>query len=149
MPEVLASAVIPGAPDAVWRVLRDFDGLPSWHPAIDSSALTAGASAVEIGAVRRLSLGDGGVVVEVLVGLDDHSRSLTYAILESPFPVSGYRSTIRVVPLTTTGESFVEWSLVFDCGHADAERLRDLFGRGVFATGLEGLASQFTPNAST
>lgn len=147
MPEVLSSAVIPAPPGDVWRTVRDFDGLPGWHPAIAASTLTAGASASEIGAVRTLSLADGGTVVERLVALDDHDRSLVYAIVESPFPVTGYRSTIRVVPLTSTGESFVEWSLVFDCDHVDAERLEDLFGQGVFATGLEGLRAQFDGNA--
>ena len=148
MPEVLASAVVPAPVDAVWRTVRDFDGLPSWHPAIAASRLTAGASPAEVGAVRTLDLAEGGTVVEILTGLDDHARALTYAILESPFPVSGYRSTIRVVPLTATGESFVEWSLVFDCDPADAAHLSDLFGRGVFAAGLEGLSSQFARESS-
>ena len=148
MPEVLSSAVIPAPPDAVWRTVRDFDGLPAWHPAIATSTLTAGAGPSEVGAVRTLALADdGGAVVERLVALDDHARSLVYAIVESPFPVTGYRSTIRVVPLTTTGESFVEWSVVFECDRTDAERLSDLFGRGVFATGLEGLRAQFGGNA--
>ena len=146
MPEVLSSAVIPAPPESVWRTVRDFDGLPAWHPAIATSTLAAGAGAAEVGAVRTLTLADGGTVVERLVALDDHGRSLVYAIVESPFPVSGYRSTIRVVPLTATGESFVEWSLVFDCDPADAERLSNLFGQDVFGTGLGGLRAQFAGN---
>ena len=139
MPEALASAIIPAGAADVWAVVRDFDGLPRWHPAIASSELeTPGDS---VGAVRRLTLGDGGEVREVLIALDDTARSLTYEILTSPFPVRLYRSTIRVVPVTTTGESFVEWRVVFDCDSDDAERLVEFFGQGVFGGGLTGLGA--------
>ena len=141
MPETLASAVVPASPDRTWAVIRDFDGLPGWHPAIESSALEGGAPADQVGAIRNLRLGDGAAVREVLVRLDDRERVLTYEILESPFPVRSYRSTVRVVPLTTTGESFVEWRVVFDCDAANDDDLIPLFRDGVFATGLEGLSS--------
>lgn len=142
MPETLASAIIPADAAAVWAVVRDFDGLPRWHPAIATSELeTPGDS---VGAVRHLTLEDGGEVREVLVSLDDTRRSLTYEILTSPFPVRLYRSTIRVVPVTTTGESFVEWSLVFDCDADDADQLTRLFGEGVFGGGLAGLGAHFS-----
>ncbi|GAA4906411.1 polyketide cyclase/dehydrase/lipid transport protein [Actinomycetospora succinea] len=147
MPEVTTSAVIPADADTVWRVIRDFDGLPDWHPAIAASELEGGEHTDRVGAVRRLTLGDGGVVRESLVTLDDRERLLTYAILESPFPVRDYRSTIRVLPVTTTGESFVSWSVLFDCDLDDAERLSALFGRDVFGSGLEGLASHLSSSA--
>ncbi|HEY2223615.1 SRPBCC family protein [Actinomycetospora sp.] len=144
MPEAFASAIIPADAAAVWAVVRDFDGLPRWHPAIASSELeTPGDS---VGAVRRLTLGDGGQVRELLASLDDTARSLTYEILTSPFPVRLYRSTMRVVPVTTTGESFVEWGVVFDCDSGDAEQLTELFGQGVFAGGLTGLGAHFSPS---
>ena len=147
MPETLASAVIPAPADAVWAVVRDFDGLPTWHPAIATSALRDGDAPDRPGAVRTLGLADGGdPVVELLAALDDRERTLVYEILSSPFPVRLYRSTIRVIPLTTTGESVVEWRLVFDCDAADADHLTELFGSGVFATGLEGLSAHFSVN---
>jgi hypothetical protein len=143
MPEAVASAVVPADAAAVWAVVRDFNGIPDWHPAIDASELeTPGDS---VGAVRHLTLGnDGGEVREVLAALDDTTRTLTYEILTSPFPVRLYRSTIRVSPVTTTGESFVHWSVVFDCDAADADRLVEFFGQGVFGGGLSGLAAHFS-----
>lgn len=143
MPEALATAIIPADAAAVWAVVREFDGLPRWHPAIERSELeTPGDS---VGAVRHLTLGGGGGEVrEVLAALDDNARSLTYEILESPFAVRLYRSTIRVVPVTTTGESFVEWSLVFDCDAADSESLAEFFSQQVFAAGLAGLGAHFS-----
>ena len=140
MPKTLASAVVPASADRTWAAVRDFDGLPAWHPAISASELEGGARPDQVGAIRTLTLADGAVVRESLVSLDDHDRNYVYEILESPFPVRRYRSRIRVVELTTTGESFVEWSLTFDCDAADADQLTPLFRDQVFATGLQGLA---------
>jgi hypothetical protein len=145
MPEVTASSVVPGDADTVWRIVRDFDGLPTWHPAISASELEDGAHTDQVGAVRRLTLADGGEVRERLVALDDRERRLTYSILDSPFPVRDYRSTIRVSPVTSTGDSFVAWSVLFDCDLDEAERLSTLFGRDVFGTGLSGLVAHLSP----
>ena len=74
MPRPYSSAVIPAPVDEVWPLVRDFGGIPRWHPAIARRALTPAAPA-EVGAVRRLTLGDGGVVVERLLTLDDRDHS--------------------------------------------------------------------------
>lgn len=148
MPETRSSTVVPADVDTVWRVIRDFDGLPAWVPAIAASELDDGTRPDQVGAVRRLTLGgDGGTVVEALVALDDRERTLTYAILESPFPVQDYRATIRVFPVTSTGECFVSWSVLFDCDPDDAERLKAFFSRDVFAGGLEGLTAHLSSGA--
>ncbi|HXV91677.1 MAG TPA: SRPBCC family protein, partial [Pseudonocardia sp.] len=100
MPRPYASVVVPAPAEEVWSLIRDFDGPPGWHPAIEVSELTEGGSGAEVGAVRKLTLGDGGVVVERLLTLDDAGRSYTYEILDSPFPVRRYVSTIHVAPVT-------------------------------------------------
>lgn len=74
--------------------------------------------------MRRLTLAGEGAVRERLVSLDDTDRSYTYDILESPFPVRSYRSTIRVAPITATGESFVEWWCHYDADGSDERRAR-------------------------
>ncbi|PVZ10883.1 SRPBCC family protein [Actinomycetospora cinnamomea] len=145
MPDVTSSTVVPADAETAWRVVRDFDGLPAWHPGISASELEGDARADQVGAVRRLTLGDGGVVRESLVALDDRERRLTYAILDSPFPVRDYRSTIRVLPVTSSGECVVTWSVLFDCDLDEAERLSTLFGRDVFGTGLSGLVTYLSP----
>src|SRR4051794_41967011 len=66
MPRPYASAVIPAPVEQVWEVARDFGALSVWHPAIEASSLDSGTGA-EVGAVRRLTLGDGGVGVERLL----------------------------------------------------------------------------------
>ncbi len=143
MPRPYASGVVPASADAVWAKIRDFDGLPTWHPAITASELTAGGSGAEVGAVRKLTLGDGGVVVERLLVLDDPDRVCTYEFLENPFGARRYVATIRVSPVTASGETFVEWWAEFDAEAADEERLTGFFADGVYATGIGALQASF------
>jgi hypothetical protein len=142
MPRPYASAVVPASAAEVWRVVRDFDGLPGWHPAIAASELTSGTAA-EVGALRRLTLADGGVVVERLVTLDDGDRSYTYEILESPFAVRRYVSTVRVAPVTDSGHAFVEWWSEYDADAGDEDELSSVFADGVYAAGIAGLRERF------
>lgn len=142
MPRPYASAVVPADPDDVWRLVRDFDGLPGWHPAISASELSTGTAA-EVGAVRELTLADGGVVVERLVTLDDAARSCTYEILQSPFAVRRYVATIRVTPVTESGQTFVEWWSEYDADSGAEAELSALFANGVYAAGLSALRTRF------
>ncbi|MCP2254174.1 Polyketide cyclase / dehydrase and lipid transport [Prauserella aidingensis] len=140
MPRPYASGIVPGDVDEVWRRVRDFNGLPAWHPGIDSSEIEPGHSATEVGAVRKLTLADGAVVREQLLVLDDPGRSYTYNILDGPFPIRSYISTIRLAPVTATGDTFVEWWTEYDADAADEPTLDKTFSQGVFATGIAGLA---------
>lgn len=142
MPRPYASGVVPASADDVWHLVRDFDGVPGWHPAIAASELTSGTAA-EVGAVRRLTLADGGIVVERLVSLDDGDRSYTYEILESPFAVRRYVSTIRIAPVTDSGHAFVEWWSEYDADSYDEAELSALFADGVYAAGIAGLREWF------
>ena len=143
MPRPYASAVIPAPVEQVWALARDFNGLPGWHPGIEASSLDSGTGA-EVGAVRRLTLGDGGVVVERLLRLDDVERLCTYEILESPFAVRRYVATFAFTPVTDTGQTFGEWWAEYDAEAADEAELTALFADGVFAGGLGGLQKRFS-----
>lgn len=142
MPRPYSSGVVPASADAVWSHIRDFNGLPDWHPAITASELSNGSGG-EVGAVRRLTLGDGGVVVERLIALDDPDRSFTYEFVENPFGARRYIATVRVAPVTASGEAFVEWWAEFDADAADEERLTGFFADGVYATGIGALREHF------
>ncbi|GAA0520907.1 polyketide cyclase [Saccharopolyspora subtropica] len=147
MAKSYASAVIEAPAEQVWQVVRDFDGLPRWHPAITASEIEDGAAADTVGCVRHLTLADGGVVREQLVSLDDADRSYTYDIVESPFPVRSYRATIRVRPITDTGHSFVEWYAHYDADAADEDQLDRTFATDVYRTGLTALRNHLrNPN---
>ena len=68
MVQVRQSTVIDAPVDAVWRVLRDFNGHDRWHPAIATSAIEGGEPVDMVGAVRRFRLADGGELREQLAG---------------------------------------------------------------------------------
>lgn len=142
MPRPYASGIVGADAGEVWRLVRNFDGLPEWHPAIATSRLESG-TADGVGAVRVLELADGGTVRERLVALDDAARTYTYDILDSPFAVRFYRSTIRVTPVTASGETFVDWWCEYDADAAHEAELDETFRAGVYAAGIDGLGAYF------
>ena len=143
MPRPYASGVVSASADEVWALVRDFNGMPAWHPGIEKSSLDSGASGTEVGSVRRLTLGGGGVVVERLLTLDDLSYTFTYQILESPFAVRRYISTFRLAPITDSGQTFIEWWSEFDSEAADEDELTKTFAGGVYGGGIKALQERF------
>jgi hypothetical protein len=143
MPRPYASGVVAASVEEVWTLVRDFNGMPDWHPGIEKSSLDSGGSGTEVGAVRRLTLGGGGVVVERLLTLDDLSYTFTYQILESPFAVRRYISTLRMAPVTDSGHTFIEWWSDYDSEAADEEELTKTFAGGVYGGGIKALQERF------
>lgn len=138
-----ASSVI-GAPAArVWERIRDFNALPSWHPAIAESRIEGGAPADQVGCVRAFRLQDGGFIRERLLALSDHDYSTTYSILESPMEVENYVATLRLWPVTDGNRTFAEWSAEFDCPPEREAELAALISDGVFQGGLDALKREF------
>src|SRR3546814_2829625 len=90
MAEVYASSVIAAPAGRVWERVRDFNGLPGWHPLIVESRIEAGAPADQVGCVRAFRLKDGGFIREKLLALSDYDFSCSYSILESPMGVENY-----------------------------------------------------------
>ena len=118
--------------DAMWAKVGDFCGISQWHPAIEKCELSAD------GKQRTLSLKGGGTVVEKLVKMDAAHRSYTYAIINSPLPVSHYRSTLSVKPHGKG--STVSWTGKFDAkgaSDADAKKTMD----GVYDAGVKALTA--------
>jgi hypothetical protein len=147
MPRPYASGVVPASAETVWAHVRDFDSLPTWHPAITASELTEGGSGAEVGAVRKLTLGDGGGGVEGRLELDDADRRFTYEFVENPFGARRYVATLRVAPVTATGEAFVEWWAEFDADAGDEQRLTEFFADAVYASGIGALREHFGPKS--
>src|SRR3546814_5156516 len=95
MAEVYASSVIAAPAGRVWERVRDFNGLPGWHPLIVESRIEAGAPADQVGCVRAFRLKDGGFIREKLLALSDYDFSCSYSILESPMGVENYVATLK------------------------------------------------------
>ena len=143
MIRIYVSSVIDAGADSVWARIRDFNGMPSWHPGIADSRIENNEPADKVGCIRHFHTRDGGMIRERLLALSDYDFSFTYAILESPMGVSNYLATIRLVPITDGNRTFCEWTAEFDCDPAREAELRELIGQKVFKGGFDALKLQF------
>lgn len=92
----------------VWKAAKDFNALNSWHPAVAKDDIVEGTNDT-VGAVRLLTLKDGGTIKEQLKAFDPGHHKFRYAILEGVLPVSDYTSTFSVKS-AGKGKSTVVWS---------------------------------------
>jgi hypothetical protein len=144
MVKVYTSSVIDAPADRVWAVVRDFNALPNWHPAIRDSRIEGNHSSDKIGCVRNFNLKDGGNIRERLLALSDYDYSCTYSILESPMGVSNYVAVLKLAPITDGNRTFAEWSAEFDCAPDRANALVQTVGQGVFQGGFDALKRSFS-----
>lgn len=143
MPKVSRSVIVDADADTVWRLIRDFNGLSTWFPAVPASVIEDGLPSDQVGCVRRFGEGEG-VPREKLVSLDDVTRSYRYTLLSGPFAVRDYLATVRVTPVEDGGapRSLVEWFNTYDCDPGDADGLATTFD-GIFGPALEALRARF------
>ena len=126
--------------ETTWKMVGDFNHLDVWHPVVVASQLTQGNSQ-SVGSVRLLTLGNGATITEKLVANDNAHKSYTYAITESPLPVSDYVSTISV-SAGEEGKTIVTWSSSFDAnGATDEEAINTI--AGIYDAGLNNLDKHF------
>jgi hypothetical protein len=142
MARVYISSVIDAPVAKVWDRIRDFNALPRWHPAIRDSRIENGEAPDRVGCVRDFHLQNGDRIREKLLGLSDYDYFCTYAILESPMPLTGYVATLRLTPITDGDRSFAEWTAEFDCAPEAEEDLVTGIGTNVFQAGFNALKRQ-------
>jgi len=86
MAKVTISSVIDAPVEQVWARIRDFNGLPSWHPRMVESHIEDGKVATTIGCVRNFQLASGARLREKLLDFSDDNFLVSYSILETPQP---------------------------------------------------------------
>jgi len=143
MARVFVSSVIDAPAAKVWERVRDFNGLPRWHPRIRDSRIENGEPSDRIGCVRDFHLQNGDRIREKLLGLSDYDMFCTYAILESPMPLTNYVANLRLTPVTDGERTFAEWTAEFDCEPEVAEDLVNGIGANVFQGGFDALKRHF------
>ncbi|MFJ9965066.1 SRPBCC family protein [Streptomyces avermitilis] len=141
MATTTVSVDVPASPDRVWQLVGGFDSLPDWLPYIPTSAPSDG------GRVRSLTNDDGGVIVERLEAFDNKARTYSYSILQAPFPVTGYLSTLTVHETPGQDTARVEWSGTFTPDGVSDDEAIALF-HSIYADGLAALAQTLTRHAA-
>ena len=142
MARVYVSSVIDAPVARVWERVRDFNGLPRWHPRIRDSRIENGEPSDRVGCIRDFHLQNGDRIREQLLGLSDYDYFCTYSILESPMALTDYIATLRLTPVTDGDRTFAEWSAEFDCAPDAAEDLVSDIGGNVFQAGFTALKRQ-------
>ena len=143
MARVFVSSVINAPTDQVWDRIRDFNGLPKWHPRIRDSRIEDALPSDKVGCIRNFNLQNGDNIRERLLGLSDYDMFCTYAILQSPMPLEDYVATLRLTPITDGARSFAEWSAEFSCAPEDETELVAGISTNVFQGGFDALKRHF------
>jgi carbon monoxide dehydrogenase subunit G len=88
-------------PDDVWKLVREFGGLQTWMPGVESCVVD--------GDIRTIGL-MGIEIQEKLRSLDDTARTISYSVVESPMGnLESHLATITVTP--EGGGSHVTWAV--------------------------------------
>ena len=143
MVRIYVSSVIDAAADTVWSRIRDFNGLPLWHPGIADSRIENSEASDRVGCIRHFHTRDGGMIRERLLALSDYDYTQSYEILESPMGVDQYVATLKLTPVTDGDRCFAEWSAEFECAPGRERALTEQIGTGVFQGGFDALKRHF------
>ncbi len=136
MVKLRRSTVVDAPVDAVWRVLRDFNGHDRWHPAVATSRIERGLRPDQVGAVRDFQLAGGEHVKEKLLGLSDKDHSFRYTITEADVPLRNYVAEVSLKPVTDGDRTFWHWSSRFDTPPGQEQELSALVAEGVYEAGF-------------
>jgi len=138
---VYVSDVIDAPIEKVWGVMRDFNNMPSYHPAIPQSIIEGAGPSDRVGCVRRLTLVEG-FVRERLLCMDDRNYAFSYEIVEGTLPVRGYVAGVRLHRVTNGDRTFAEWWADFEVVGADRDATVAQIGNNVFAAGFRAIAAK-------
>lgn len=109
----------PFSADHVWQRIHGFGDLQSWLPGVTDCQVEGEG----IGAVRTVTVADGGQVIEELVAFDPAARQFSYRILQGP-GVDARAHFIATVSITKADDGCtVRWQADFDAGNAPAEKV--------------------------
>ena len=134
MAKVSMQTTIHASADEVWNTISDFNGLPTFIPAIIKSSMEGSG----VGAVRTLKLQDSDApIVEKLERLDEQARTLSYSIIESPLPLANYIATVEVRQLDEKQCELKWWSTFEPKGAPEAEEQKIV--EGVYTMAFDGL----------
>ncbi|WP_223425093.1 SRPBCC family protein [Tateyamaria pelophila] len=137
MIKVFKSTVLNAPVEAVWDVLRDFNGHDAWHPAVADSVIDRGHPTDKVGCVRRFHLVDGSELREQLLTLSDADMAFSYCLLETPVPLLNYVAHVRLAPVTDGDQTFWLWESRFDTPEGRETELHDMVAENIYQSGFD------------
>jgi len=137
--KVYKSTIMDAPVEAVWDVLRDFNGHDRWHPAVASSQIERNNPSDLVGCVRRFKLEDGSQLREQLLTLSDLEQSFSYCLLDTPVPLFNYVAHVRLAPVTDGDRTFWEWESRFDTPKGREDELREVVSENIYQAGFDAI----------
>lgn len=142
MAKAYGSIIVDAPVEAVWTVVRDFNGLPGWLPGVVGSSIEGGGAADAVGCVRAISVEGGGSCSERLIALDDSRYTVKYGFVRPLFPIRDHLATLELIPVTKGDRCFVQWSAEFSDEPGHEGETAPVMQQQVFAAGLAALAGK-------
>lgn len=147
MVKVVRSTILDAPTDAVWEVLRDFNGHDRWHPAVATSQIERGRDADMVGCIRRFRLHDGSELREQLLTLSDLEQTYSYCLLETPIPLFNYAAHVRLYPVTDGNRTFWQWESQFDTRQGSEAAMEELVGEQIYEAGFAAIRAHMALEA--
>ena len=96
-----AEVSIDRSPDEVWKLVREFGGLETWMPGVETCVVD--------GDVRTIGM-MGIEIKEKLRSLDDSTRTIAYSVVESP--MGNLESHLATISVESEGDvSHLTWTV--------------------------------------
>ena len=139
MVKVARSTILEAPVEAVWEILRDFNGHDQWHPAIATSQIERNNPSDKVGCVRKFKLADGSELREQLLGLSDADLVFSYCLLDTPVPLFNYVSHVRLIPVTDSDHTFWQWDGQFDTTPDQRDSMIAMVGNDIYQAGFDAI----------
>ncbi len=142
MVRIVRSTIFEAPVEAVWALVRDFNGHDQWHPAVASSQIEGGRDADRVGSVRRFRLETGEELREQLLTLSDAETVFSYCLLDTPIPLLNYVAHVRLVPVTDGDRTFMQWDCRFDTPKGREAELEAAVATGIYEAGFRAIRTE-------
>lgn len=144
MVTVFETSVIDAPIDKVWEVVRGFQNLINWHPAIAKIEIENGLDPNTIGCIRNFYLQDGENIRETLLAYSELDYTFSYDMLTTGLGLFDYISTMELRPITDGNRTYIQWSADFTTDQGKEKEKADMVGNGVFQGGFAALKEHFS-----
>jgi hypothetical protein len=139
MVKVVKSTILEAPVEAVWEIVRDFNGHDRWHPIVADSVIERGQPVDKIGCVRRFHLKDGALLRETLLALSDADMAYSYCLNDTPVPLLNYVAHVRLAPVTDGDWTFWHWESRFDTPPGREAELKAMVAENVYQAGFDAI----------
>ena len=144
MINIFITSVIDAPIDKVWEVVRGYNDMPNWHPAVDRSEIEDELHPDTVGCVRNFYLADGQNVREQLIALSDLDFSFSYSMIDTGLGMYDYIASVELRPITDGDRTYIQWTAEFTTASGEEKEKENMVANDVFQGGFNALKERFS-----